>query len=175
MTVTKTYLIVLSLLCVFVITLTGCSSPHPPKTNEDVTLPSDQVNRERDPLKPRVPAHLRGAVRNVHSPLYVSSRVASPEIIVQGKRLYDGKGTCFNCHGWSGDGDDPAAQMVDPGPRDFTNCQFHNQRADGELFWVIQHGSPDTDMVGMVPTPLTEEEAWKVLAYVRTFCHTWTK
>jgi hypothetical protein len=53
--------------------------------------------------------------------------------------------------------------MVNPGPRDFTNCQFHEQRTDGELFCVIKNGSPDTDMVSMIPTPIKEEEAWKIL------------
>ena len=62
--------------------------------------------------------------------------------------------------------------MVNPKPRDFTNCQFHEQRTDGELLWVIKNGSPNTDMASMIPDPINEEEAWTILLYVRTFCTT---
>lgn len=120
---------------------------------------------ERDPLKPRVPADQRDAARKLTAPVK-----ATPTVVEEGKALYEGKGACVNCHGKGGKGDGPAGAALDPGPRDLTNCAFHKQRSDGELFWVIKHGVPGTGMVPLVPAALSEEEAWKVIAYVRRFC-----
>jgi mono/diheme cytochrome c family protein len=99
------------------------------------------------------------------------TRTASPEIVAAGKALYEGKGSCFLCHGIGGKGDGPAAQMnpTNP-PRDFTNCVFQKEREDGELFWIIKYGSPGTGMQPLIPALLSEEEGWKVVAYIRTFC-----
>jgi hypothetical protein len=64
--------------------------------------------------------------------------------------------------------------MENPGkataPRDFTNCKFHKKRKDGELFWIIKNGSPGTGMVPLIPSAISEDEAWKVIAYERSFC-----
>lgn len=125
---------------------------------------------EKDPLKPRVPADQMGEVNKLANPLYKDAKKAPAKIVEEGKALYEGKGTCFNCHGKTGKGDGPAGMMLDPGPRDLTNCRFQNKRSDGELFWIIKNGSPGTGMVPLVPAALTEEEAWKVIAYVRSFC-----
>lgn len=125
---------------------------------------------ERDPLKPRVPKEQRGAAKKLKSPLYKNSKKASAKIVEEGRKIFEGKGTCFNCHGKSGKGDGAAGKMLNPGPRNFTNCKFHKKRKDGELFWVIKNGSPGTGMVPLIPSAITEEEAWKVIAYERSFC-----
>ncbi|NWF71451.1 MAG: cytochrome c [Nitrospirae bacterium] len=99
------------------------------------------------------------------------ARTAPPEIVAAGKALYEGKGRCELCHGTSGKGDGPAAHMHPPRPpRDFTDCAFQRERKDGELFWIIKHGSPGTGMQQLIPAMLSEEEGWKIVAYVRTFC-----
>ena len=54
-------------------------------------------------------------------------------------------------------------------PRNFTDHAWQATRADGELFWVLKNGSPGTDMAPFIPLVLTEEEAWHVLLYVRSF------
>ena len=99
------------------------------------------------------------------------TRTAPPEIVAEGKALYQGKGRCDFCHGISGKGDGPAASThpLHP-PRDFTNCAFQERRKDGELFWMIKYGSPGTGMQRLIPGVLSEEEGWKVVAYIRTFC-----
>ena len=124
---------------------------------------------ERDPLKPRVPKAERGKAKKMKSP-FGKLKKASPEIIAEGKKIFEGKGTCVNCHGKAGDGNGPAGKVLNPGPRNFTNCKFHKKRKDGELFWVVKNGSPGTGMVSMIPATITEEEGWKVLAYERSFC-----
>jgi len=104
------------------------------------------------------------------SELYKKAKDASPEIIAEGKAIFEGKGTCVNCHGKKGDGNGPAGKVLNPGPRNFTNCKFHKKRKDGEMMWVIKNGSPGTGMVPLIPATISEEEGWKVIAYERSFC-----
>ncbi len=121
--------------------------------------------QEKDPLIPRVPVDQRAEVKKLTSPLSVTK-----DIIAEGKMLYEGKGTCLNCHGKSGKGDGPVGAVLNPAPRNLTNCEFQKERSDGELFWIIKNGSPGTAMISLVPGAVNEEEAWKVIAYVRSFC-----
>ena len=95
---------------------------------------------------------------------------STPESIAKGKALYEGKGTCFNCHGKDGNGQGEAGKVLNPSPRDFTNCKFHKKRKDGELFWIIKNGSAGTGMISLAPAIITEEEAWTIINYERTFC-----
>jgi hypothetical protein len=142
MTFPKSPSALLQLLLVLAGILTACSFDHTTESTDVTSLHSYEVKGEKDPLEPRVPAHLRGTARKLTSPFDGYSKEASAEILLNGKRLYDSKGTCFNCHGWSGSGDGPASLMVHPEPRDFTNCQFHAQRTDGELFGVNKKSPP---------------------------------
>ena len=121
---------------------------------------------ERDPLKPRVPKAERGTAKKMKSP-FGDLDEAPAEIVAEGKKIFEGKGTCVNCHGKEGNGQGPAGKVLNPGPRDFTNCK---KRKDGELMWVVMNGSPGTGMVSMIPATISEEEGWKVLAYERSFC-----
>lgn len=121
--------------------------------------------QEKDSLAPRVPSDKRSEAKALTSPLKVNEG-----IIAEGKAVYEGKGACVNCHGKSGKGDGPAGAVLKPPPRDFTDCAFQKKRMDGELFWVMKNGIPGTAMMSFVPGLVNEEEAWKVIAYVRSFC-----
>jgi cytochrome c len=120
---------------------------------------------ERDPLKPRVPADQMADAKAMKNPIAVT-----PENIAKGKSLFEGKGTCFNCHGKNGDGLGEAGKVLNPSPRNFTNCKFHKKRKDGELLWVIKNGSVGTGMIALIPAVITEEEAWTIINYERSFC-----
>lgn len=120
---------------------------------------------EKNPLKPRVPAKERKAAKKMKNPIAFTK-----ENVAKGKALFEGKGTCFNCHGKTGKGDGPAGKVLNPSPRNFTNCKFHRKRKDGELFWVIKNGSKGTGMVSMIPKAITEKEAWTIINYERSFC-----
>jgi cytochrome c len=120
---------------------------------------------EKDPLKTRVPADQLADAKAMKNP-----QASTPESIAKGKALYEGKGTCFNCHGKNGDGQGEAGKILNPSPRDFTNCKFHKKRKDGELLWVIKNGSAGTGMVSLIPAAITEEEAWHIINYERSFC-----
>jgi mono/diheme cytochrome c family protein len=119
---------------------------------------------EKDPTRPRVPAEQRAEAKAFKNPM-----AKTPENIAKGKAIYEGKGNCFNCHGMSGKGDGPAGQILNPSPSNFTNPKFHKHRKDGEMFWVLKHGSPGTQMVPQIGTVITEEEAWYVILYERSF------
>lgn len=114
-------------------------------------------------MKPRVPADKLAEARALTNPL-----PASPDVIQRGKTIYEGKGTCFNCHGLQGRGNGPAAASLDPPPRNFRSRGFWRHRTEGELFWVVKHGVEGT---GMLPfgTMLSDDEIWAVLQYERTF------
>jgi mono/diheme cytochrome c family protein len=114
-------------------------------------------------MMPRVPADKLEEARALQNPVPFSQ-----EVLEKGKVIYEGKGTCINCHGASGHGDGPAAAVMNPPPRAFRSHGFWRHRSEGEIFWVIKHGSPGTAMIpfgGM----LTDEEIWTVIHYERSF------
>ena len=60
------------------------------------------------------------------------------------------------------------ASQLDPPPRNFQHHGFWRHRTEGEIFWVIKHGSPGTSMVGFAGQ-LTDEEIWAIIQYERSF------
>lgn len=113
--------------------------------------------------KQRVPLERLKEIQALKNPYKTTA-----ENIKKGKDLFQGRATCFTCHGKSGKGDGLAAPGLDPSPRDFTSAAFHAMRTDGELFWVIQNGIPGTAMMPMVGSVINEEEAWLILLYERS-------
>lgn len=128
-----------------------------------VVLSGSTVFAERHMMQPLVPADKLAEARALKSPL-----PDSPEVVAKGKALYDGKGACFNCHGTDGGGNGPAAAKMSPPPRNFQHHGFWHHRTEGEIFWVIKHGSPGTAMIGFGPV-LSDDEIWSVIQYERTF------
>jgi mono/diheme cytochrome c family protein len=118
-------------------------------------------------LRPRVPIDRIEEVKNWTNPFE-----ATPENIEKGKAIFHGKAFCSTCHGKDGKG---LGADIDPGsvkgplPRNFTDKEWQAARTDGELFWILKNGSKGTAMASFIPLILTEEEAWQVLRYVRTF------
>jgi mono/diheme cytochrome c family protein len=96
----------------------------------------------------------------------------TPENIEKGKAMFHGKAFCATCHGKDGKGlggDIAPGAIKGPLPRDFTDKVWQAARTDGELFWVLKNGSKGTAMASFIPLILSEEEAWQVLLYVRSF------
>ncbi|MEW6324692.1 MAG: cytochrome c [Nitrospirota bacterium] len=121
------------------------------------------ISAEKDPTASRVPADQLAAAKAMKSPV-----AANPATIAEGKAIYEGKGTCFTCHGMEGKGDGPAATGLDPSPRNFTNKAFTGAKTEGEMMWVLKNGSPGTAMIPMVGSVITEEEGWKAILYERS-------
>ena len=118
-------------------------------------------------VRPRVPKGQIQEARAVTNPL-----PADEEVITKGKALYEGKAFCKVCHGPDGKGlgaDIDPKSLKGPLPRNFTDKKWQAARTDGELFWIMKNGSKGTAMASFIPLILTEEEAWQVLRYVRSF------
>jgi mono/diheme cytochrome c family protein len=115
-------------------------------------------------IKARVPSDQIVEARTWTNPF-----PATPEHIEQGKALFHGKAFCVTCHGRDGKGLGDIPGLVGKLPRNFTDKAWQRARTDGELFWILKHGSPGTDMAPFIPLVLSEEEAWHVLLYVRSF------
>ncbi len=88
-----------------------------------------------------------------------------------GKTVYERK--CAGCHGDKGDGKGPAAELLDPRPRDFTSGVYkirstlNRVPTDQDIFRVITAGMPGTSMPGWAALP--ERERWNLVAYLKTF------
>ncbi len=126
-------------------------------------LPLPLSAAERHIMKPRVPAERLAEARALSSPL-----PDSPDTSEKGQHLYEGKGACLNCHGYTGEGDGPVAAELKPPPRDFHDRGFWRQRTEGEIFWVIKHGVKGTSMIGF-GDQLSDKEIWSIVRYLRGF------
>ena len=126
--------------------------------------PRPTLGSDAEVLQPRVPSHLIEETRQ-----WKNTLEATPENIEKGKALFQGKAFCATCHGRDGRGLGDIAGLRGKLPRNFTDQAWQATRVDGELFWILKNGSPGTDMAPFIPLVLTEEEAWHVLLYVRSF------
>jgi mono/diheme cytochrome c family protein len=129
-----------------------------------------QAAGEFDITLSRVPVKDRGAAKALQPPFQ-----PTPEVLAEGKAIFLGRGTCFQCHGPEGKGDGGAAKILPIQPRDFTNPKFNKVRTPGEMMWVLKNGSlgqtgqiPGTGMLPVVGQFLSEEDGWKVLLYERS-------
>jgi mono/diheme cytochrome c family protein len=126
-----------------------------------LAIPSWAAERHRMQLL--VPADKLAEARALTNPL-----PKSPETVSQGKAIYVGKGACIRCHGKEGDGHGPLAARLDPSPRNFQDQGFWSHRTEGEIFWLIKNGSPDTGLVGY-GDQLTDAEIWALIQYLQSF------
>ena len=129
-----------------------------------------QPGGEFDIRIPRVPA-AELATAKMQTPPFT----ATPDVLAEGKAIFLGRGTCFQCHGLEGRGDGGAAKVLPIQPRNFTNPTFKKLRTPGEMMWVLKNGSlgqsgkvPGTGMLPIVGQFLSEEDGWKVLLYERS-------
>ena len=122
-----------------------------------------QEHGHQQMMMPRVPADKMDEARSLKSPL-----PESPDIVEKGQAIYEGKGTCINCHGANGRGDGPGAATLNLPPRVFRSHGFWMHRTEGEIFWVIKYGSAGTAMIPFGGL-LSDEEIWTVMQYERSF------
>ncbi len=102
---------------------------------------------------------------------YVSKRnpyAGNAEAIHAGQVIFQGHAdtdACTLCHGKKGDGKGTLAKLYDPPPRNFVCGNTMGAIPDGQLFWVIRHGSPNTGMPQN--QALSDKQVWQLVAYVR--------
>ena len=75
---------------------------------------------------------------------------------------------CKVCHGPGGNGLGMMARGLNPPPRNFSCNETMKYISDGQLFWIIKNGSPET---GMPPYKLNlkDNEIWQIILYLRQF------
>jgi mono/diheme cytochrome c family protein len=91
--------------------------------------------------------------------LYIWHFAIAPQIIAQGKAIYDRD--CVACHGPNGKG-------VVPGAPDFTDFEWMAIHAPRDFFQVVTEGK------GTMPSwqgRLTPDERWASIEYLRTFAY----
>ena len=85
-------------------------------------------------------------------------------VIEEGRQLYLGMKNpnvnCAQCHGEMG-------KPVRTGARDFRDASAMKEYSDSRLLWRISEGVPFSSM-GAYKNKLSEEETWKVIAFVST-------
>jgi mono/diheme cytochrome c family protein len=93
---------------------------------------------------------------------------STPERLAIGRRLYEKAATpaCEMCHGARGDGKGTLATQFEPRPRNFTCAEMLDEIPDGQLFWIIRNGSPDTAMPAY--KKLSDRSIWRIILYLRT-------
>ncbi len=85
----------------------------------------------------------------------------TPELLAEGEQLYSTN--CVTCHGKTGLGDGVLGKELPVKPANFHIPTVRDQK-DGAIFWKMSEGR------GAMPsykTILTNDQRWKVLAYIR--------
>jgi len=117
--------------------------------------------------QPRFTGQAPEPIRSTPNPLPASS-----DAIAEGRALYEGgvKPACTVCHGEKGDGRGMLSARFDPRPRNFACRQTVRGIPDGQLFWIIDNGSPGTAMPDF-GDKLTDEQIWQLVHYLRELSH----
>lgn len=97
---------------------------------------------------------------------------------IDGSAIYAKK--CQYCHGITGRGDGPAAELLNPRPRDLAKARYKikstlggNLPTDQDIFDIITKGIPGTSMPGW--TSLSEDERWKLVTHVKSLAKRFKK
>lgn len=85
------------------------------------------------------------------------------EMASEGEKVF--QTNCVMCHGPEGHGDGPAAQSMDPHPKNLS--AFQKSVTDDYLFWRISEGKPGTAMIAWKGI-LSQDQIWQLIAFVRT-------
>lgn len=118
-------------------------------------------------LSPRVPPDKLKEAKSLQNPFPPST-----ERIAKGKKIYEGKAYCSACHGLEGAGGTSGGRVTPSGaepPTNFADAAWQAARTDGEIFWILKHGSHGTDMAPYMPLYVSEEDAWAIVTYLRRF------
>ena len=109
--------------------------------------------------------------------LILSPAIASAQddaTLERGEAVYSKR--CLQCHGEDGDGLGPAAERLNPPPRDFTLGEYKYRTSnfesflpnDADLLRMIKDGMPGTAMPGWSDI-LSDQEMADVIVYIKYF------
>ncbi len=100
--------------------------------------------------------------------------IAKPGNPDNGNTIYTQR--CMGCHGEEGDGEGPAAERLNPPPRDFSSALYKIKTTgfddivpnDEDIIRMIRDGMPGTAMPGWSDI-LSKQDILDLVAYVKTF------
>lgn len=91
----------------------------------------------------------------------------SPAVLARGETIFK---KCVKCHGSKGDGKGNSASGMEIQPTAFSAPGYLKGRADGQLFFILEKGSPNTDMdpwgAGS-DANYSKDDIWSVITYLR--------
>ena len=89
--------------------------------------------------------------------------------ILAGKEIFQFEAqptACKVCHGAVGNGLGPMATGAVPLPRNFTCVENMKDISDGQMFYIITHGSQGSIMPAY--RNLSDEQVWQLIIFIRT-------
>lgn len=89
----------------------------------------------------------------------------SDAVLVAGKQLYEA--TCSRCHGKSGRGDGPDADVKQKANMDLTTAAGAANNTDGAVFYKVWNGR-ETPLMPGLKGKASQEQAWAIVAYTQT-------
>lgn len=99
---------------------------------------------------------------------YRSSVPLTVQSVVHGSETY--AENCAACHGSGGRGDGPLARTLPVAPPDLTAAHLLGH-TDGDFFWWISHGFPESGMpgfgAGIGNDKIGEQRIWELIDFVR--------
>lgn len=90
---------------------------------------------------------------------------SSPAAIEAGKQLY--AKYCRFCHGDTGLGDGRLAPKNSK-PSNLTDKEWTRGSSDGEIFWIIQNGSPPDYQMKGLKGKVSDTDTWNLVHFVRS-------
>jgi len=117
-------------------------------------------------LSTHVPPSKKATAKKLVNPYEITE-----DFLAKGKNLFQREAFCAGCHGLDGTGNGMESNPYNvkgPFPRNFTDAKWQAVRSDGEIFWVLKQGVRGTDMAPFLHLVVSEEEAWQIVAYIRT-------
>ncbi|MBF0194130.1 MAG: cytochrome c [Magnetococcales bacterium] len=105
------------------------------------------------------------AMKNIFN---ISEKFKDKKFIKRSGRAYKRK--CLKCHGVNGDGKGSRAVDFVIKPVAFAAPGYLNSRSDGQLYWIIENGSPGTEMPAHgfgSRANLNNEEIWQIITFLR--------
>lgn len=102
----------------------------------------------------------------------------SPELAARGREIFESR--CAGCHGLRGDGNGPAAPLMQPRPRDLTSGVFkfrstpeETMPTDEDLFRTVSAGFPQYGMPSF--RYLSAEDRWALVYFVKSLSPEWAR
>jgi mono/diheme cytochrome c family protein len=89
---------------------------------------------------------------------------ATAASIAKGRQNY--AGACEHCHGSNAQGDGPLAPK-NPSPANLTDDKWDHGSSDGEIYYVIANGIPNSEMKG-VRSEMSATDMWHIVNYLRS-------